>query len=362
MKYKVKGFFRDLKKKKSKIFKTSHLKTLLAQEITESYMAIYKKFKKYNPQNRVLIISPDALGDTVVKSATVRIIAEHYGKEKIYIATSEKWQDIWKSLGYRVIPITVGSGLLSKISGKIRYYNEVNKLDFKKIIMIKHAHTDGKKDKNYLCQEQVEIEKTGEDSGKYILADHQKLLRMLFQKEYTLDELKPDISSIFQEGKSEETITVGVGAAGEIKTLPLEKMIQIIDFLGEKFPEKKVLLLGSGNKQRKYAQEIIGRSSNRNIVNLVDGVSLLKSLELIKNSYFFLGYDSGLSNCALALDKKTVVLFWTEESRWKHPYKNIKLVMGDGESPVNDGYYGTPMLNSIKISQIETALKELGIE
>src|SRR3712207_7545111 len=44
----------------------------------------------------------------------------------------------------------------------------------------------------------------------------------------------------------------GIGAANREKTMSTTNMKKIVEFLLERYPDKKIIFLGSGKKQKKY--------------------------------------------------------------------------------------------------------------
>lgn len=70
---------------KIRILKTSYLKRKIKEYIVKFSLLDYKLFLKEKESKNLLIITLDALGDNIVKSRTIEILAEKYGKENTYI-------------------------------------------------------------------------------------------------------------------------------------------------------------------------------------------------------------------------------------------------------------------------------------
>lgn len=369
MRYRIQGSIRKIKLYRSKIFKTSHLKAKLSNFIFERWFEKYKKnFKKKNT-NRVLIISQEALGDNIVKIESIKKIAKIYGKENIYIMCRKKWGDIFKILGYNVLEYSKSKSPIEYAKMRINFFRSINELGFKKVILFEHISL-GEILKYIICDDtiglcpedkSIYIKKClkTDDDKTYTLDRQILLMKELTGKTYTKEELRPDLRVGFKKQENLNIITIGIGASNEKKILPVNNMAKILNMLSKKYPNKTIKLLGVGKKQKNYAQDLVNCFEGKNIENCVDRLSLLESIELINNSDFFLGYDSGLSNAAFALRKKYICLFWTDMTVWQHPFDDLKIIKGNGINPENDGYHGTDILNSIKVEQVEEALKEL---
>lgn len=371
MKYKLLGSIRKLKEYRSKFFKTSHMKIKLSDYIFESWFKKYKKSFEIKKTDKVLIISQEALGDNVVKIQSIKEIAKIYGKDNIYIMCRKKWGDVFKVLGYNVLEYSKSKKPIQFAKMRIKFFKELNGLGFKKVILFEHISM-GEMLQYVMCEDTIGM--CPEDSSKYlkvaIKTDDDKtytldrqilLMKALTGKTYTREELRPDLREAFEKEEKLNIITVGIGASNEKKILPIANMAKILKMLAEKYPTKTIKLLGAGKKQKRYAEELIEICSEKNIESCVDKLSLLESLKLINNSDFFIGYDSGLSNAAFALRKKYICLFWTHMIVWQHPFDDVKIIKGDEKNPENDGYHGTNILNSIKVEQVEAALKELDL-
>lgn len=371
MDYRVLGGIRKLKEIKPNFLKSSYLKNRLADFLFKRWL---RKFKKsFNPikTDKVLVVSMKALGDNVVKANSFKIMAEKYGKENLYIMCRDKWSSIFQELGYNVLEMKKLKNPLKNAKYKIDFFKKVNDFGFKEIILFEFEGTEevlegivcdnkigiyNKKQNSYM-QRVVEI-----DYDKTYILDRQiYLLKELFNEDFTRDEIRPDMRALFDEKKYSNIISIGIGASSERKTMPIKNMGDILKMILEKYPNEKIILLGSGKKQEEYAKKLIEYCKSSKIESFVGKASLLETIRVINDSRFFLGYDSGLSNVAFSLRKKYICLFWTNMTTWKHQFNDLRIIKGDGKNPSNDGYHGTDILNSIKVEQIEIALTELKV-
>lgn len=333
-------------------FKWSRFKKRISKSIIETYASILNK--KDKPNKKVLIVTLDALGDNLVKTKTIEIIAEYYGSENISILCKDKWADIYKKLGYRTYVDEYKNTLK-----RAYLYRKLNKINFKKIIYFKH---DLSEVQEYFFPKEKILEQYMDTKYNYILEQHIDLLEKITGKNYTLNDIRPDLKESFKKTDISNTISIGIGASNRVRTLPVKKMVEIIKLLLCKYPEKKIVLLGSGKKQVEYTKEIMKIIKNENVINKVEKISLIETLEIVANSDLFIGYDSGLVNAAFSFKTKYICLHWGKVETWWHKFENCKTLIGDEKNIEKDGVYGTDILNSITILQVEKALDELKIK
>lgn len=338
---------------KVKILKTSYLKRKIRETIVKVFLLDYKFLKNKKENKNILIITMDALGDNIVKSRTIEILAEEYGKENIYILCKNKWKILYEMQGYKNIFVDETKW---NIFYKIKLYRKLNKIGFSKIAIINHSYIPHEVDYIY-CGEKYDTF----ESVDYILEKHVILLNKMLKRKFTLGDVKPDIRKYFPEKKYENIISIAVGTADYPKTPTYNNLKLYITGLLNKFPNKKILLLGSGDKQQKTAKDLINEISSERIVDLIDKINLKEVMQIIKDSDLFIGGDSGLYNIAFALNKKIICLHWdSNKSAWEHNFNNVKILKGNGTEKDKNEKYGTPTLNSITFEQIENAINKLG--
>ena len=373
MKYKILRASRSLKEIKPNFLKTSYLKTKIAEIFFERNFKKYKRNFKNKENGKVLIITLEALGDNVVKTTSLKKLAEFYGKENIYIMCRDKWESVFMALGYNVLGLKRLKNPFKNAKYRMEFFRNLNEIGFEKVILFEHIglgdilkyilceNTVGlcSSDKSPYLKQAIKID----DDRTYTLDRQILLMEKIMDRKYTREDLRPDMREIFygKNKKYSDIISIGIGASSEKKVLPSERMVEILNYLGKRYPDKKLCLLGAGKKQEDYVMELLNRVEINNIESYVGKISLLETINLVNDSDFFLGYDSGLSNIAFALRKKYICLFWTKMTVWQHPFEDVKILLGNEISPVNDGYHGSEILNSIEIEQVEKALNELGL-
>lgn len=335
-------------------FKWSHFKKNISEKIIE--LAASKCIEKDKNSNKVLIGTLDALGDNLVKIKTISILAEYYGKKNTYILCKDKWQEIFKRQGFNVIADEYKSTIK-----RACLYRKLNKMNFHKIIFFEHTFSE---DRTKLFPTCDLIIPNSNLKFEYILDLHVNLLKMVIGKDYSISELRPNIKENYLNKNINNVIAIGIGASNISRTLPVNKMVEIIDFISEKYPEKKIVLLGSGKRQAEYTKKLLKITKAKNIEDKIDSIGLMESLEYVANADLFIGYDSGLTNAAFVFRTKYICLHWGEVKYWWHNFENCETIIGDGKDidMAKCEGYGTNILNSIKLSQIEESLERLNIK
>ena len=370
----MKRIIRKIKSNKPKIFKTS----LYKKSIINLFLELYFKFKKNDnskipsSQNKILVVSLESLGDDAVKSTTIDLIRDYYSNAQVDIMVFDAWKEIFQLQGYKTLSFPKGSKIIKTIKEKINFYNEINNSGYTKIIYLDHCGWVRDEFKYINCKDSIGISKSNndpllkdtvsiEDKVDYVLDRQKWLLEKLTGEKYTLEDIRPDLKKFFPETIHKDIIVYGIGASTPTNIMPIAKVIEILYFLLKRYPNKKIVLIGNGKEQENYTKKLLKNIDGNRIINSVGKTSLKETLQLIKDSNFFIGYDSGPANIAFSLRKKYVCLFSRELKIWQHPFNDIKYILGNKINPVNDGYYGSDRLNSIKIEQIENALNELGL-
>ena len=337
---------------KLKIFKTSYLKRKIKSFFIKIFLLDYK-LKKEKISKNLLIVTMDALGDNIVKSKTIEILSDEYGKDSTYILCKNKWKVLYEIQEYKNIFVDETKW---NIFYKIKLYRKLNKIGFDKVAIINHSH----------LPEEIEYIYSGKKydtsvSVNYILEKHIYLLKNILKRNFSLDDIIPNITKYFSETKYKNIIVVAVGSAGDEKTPTYENYKKYIGVLLKKFEGKEIYLLGSGKKQKITANNLEKEFKNKFIKNMIDELELKEVIQIINDSELFVGPDSGLYNIAFTLNKKIICLHWyKDKSIWEHNSKNIIILKGDGKNISNKKEkYGTSTLNSITEKQFEEAILKL---
>lgn len=336
---------------KIKLFKTSFWKSKIKLFIIKLFLIDFKlKFPKDN--NNLLIITLDALGDNVVKSKTIEILANSFGKDNTYILCKSKWEEIYKLQNYKNIFVDETKW---SIFYKIKLYRKLNKIGFSKIAILNHSHLP--QEMNFIVHgDKYDMS----ESVNYILEKHVIILKKILGKDYSIEEVKPNLKKYFSAQKNKNIITVAVGTADYPKTWTYPNFKKYIEGLMKLKQKQKIFLLGTGKKQKNMVLKLISEIKDENLIDCVDLLNFKELIQLIRDSEFFIGGDSGLYNIAFSLETNTICLHWCKEKTpWEHSGKNIKILKGKGGQEYIDSKYGTDILNSITFEQIKEAINEL---
>lgn len=343
--------------KKIKILKTSYLKNKIKSIILKICLIDLKFFNKKNKKefsNKVLVVSIDSLGDNIVKCQTMEIFANEFGKENIYILCQNKWRIIYDLQGYKNIFVDETKW---NIFYKIKLYRKLNKMQFSKVIVFDHPGYPPVIQYIYARPKYQVSEKVD-----YILEKHLILLKKVLNKEFELNDIRPNFKKNIHKEKPNNTICIGIGASGTERIMEITNMKSIVLGLLSKFPTKDIVLLGTGKREEKYAKELLKEIKNTKLKEYVGKMSLQETIEYINNCCLFIGGDSGLMNIAFSLNKKIICLHWSKNKYiWEHPFENIKIIKGKGGKEYIDKKYGTETLNSINFEQVDQAIEELKI-
>ncbi len=368
----MKRIIRKIQLNKPKILKTS----LYKKAIISLFLELYFKFKNTTNTNntdninKILLVSLESLGDDAVKSGTIELIKEYYQGAQIDIMVFDAWKEIFQLQGYKTISFPRGTKVIKTIKEKINFYNEINNSGYTKIIYLDHCGWIRDEFKYINCKDNIGITRLNSepllkenvfivDKDDYVLDRQKWLLEKLTGKKHTLEDIRPNLSKFSPETIHKDIIVYGIGASTPLNIMPVAKVVEVLNFLFKRYPNKKIVLIGRGKDQENYTKKLLKKINKDNIINLVGKTNLRETLQLIKDSDFFIGYDSGTANIAFSLRKKYICLFSKELTIWQHPFNDIRYILGDKTNPINDGYYGSDRLNSIKIEQIENALNEL---
>ncbi|MGL5918281.1 MAG: glycosyltransferase family 9 protein, partial [Cetobacterium sp.] len=126
------------------------------------------------------------------------------------------------------------------------------------------------------------------------------------------------------------------------------------------FPEKKILLVGNGDLQSSYAEELLKILGNKNIENLINKTSVKEVFEIVAKSSLFIGFDSGLYNSTFALRKKSIGLFRNKSGAFIHNESWMKILTPSKlREDILDKNYPNKEINSITRDEFKIALKEV---
>ena len=290
--------------------------------------------------NKIIIFSPNWLGDTVISTALVSSIKKEFPSSLIVIAANKY-----------VYPLWAGNPLVSEIlrcevrgvEGIISYVKlllKLKKYRFDLAIILPHcfryalfsflagiplraAYNVGYR-KALLTHS---LDYTDSLRAEHILENYLAVLdsigiklreRKLFLNVKPENGKKADDLLKANKIKSERLIIgIGPGAVyGEAKRWPKERFAELITLLGKE--ERAHIFVFTGTGEKILGDWLRRHTENPSVVFIHD-YPLAEVMSLIKRCALFIGNDSGLGHIAAALDIKTISIFGSTSPRWTAP-------------------------------------------
>jgi heptosyltransferase-2 len=136
----------------------------------------------------------------------------------------------------------------------------------------------------------------------------------LFSSNKTLGDLNFDLNYKPQPNKSfhlpSKYITVQISSANNnapYKNWSLDNWIQLFRYMQDALPDTTLIILGD-ESEINFSEKL--KSSNiKNVISLIAKTSLTDVMDIIYDSEFYIGLDSGLMHIAAALQKPTFTLW-----------------------------------------------------
>ena len=248
---------------------------------------------------KILIISSNLIGDTVLSTGIVNHYSKKYPKGKFTFIIGPSAAQIYS-----------------------------NFLPLDKIIIIK------KKKFNYhwidmyisVCKTKWDIVIDFRSSLiSYLLFTKKKYIFKKKKNLNHLDQLKnffniEDMSLTISTSKKEEAETNKIininykyvvlfpGGNWGPKIWPIEYFNSLAHMLTNNFTNLKFIIIGSLNEKKIYFEKIIKNLPQENFINLM-GETLTSTAAYMKKSNLFIGNDSGLMHLSIASNLKTIALF-----------------------------------------------------
>tara|TARA_B100001057_G_scaffold111078_1_gene109165 strand:- start:218 stop:1144 length:927 start_codon:yes stop_codon:yes gene_type:complete len=147
-------------------------------------------------------------------------------------------------------------------------------------------------------------------------------------------------------------IIVGLGASGDNKRWPNNYFIELINKLNKR--NEYYFILAGGVLEKKYIDEITSISSAKNFISL-EKLNILESIEIIKNSDFFVGNDTGFMHVSACLNIKSFCLYGDTPSKDSIYNKNILPIL---PPRMSETYHDDLAMHKIKPEYVYNIIKE----
>lgn len=351
-----------------------YLKKSYIQEGINLYLVrfILSFFKsRFKPTGKVLVKSCDGIGDILVRTKLMEEIEKKYGKENIYVLMKSGYTKLGDMLGYKTIEYSRKDR--KNFLPRLKKMYELNSMGFSTYINIEFANDItvgnlfiperiGREDLNWQVERNNKYyTKSYILENDYVMNQVALMGKEILGKNFKKEEMIPDLKSIF--GYGEKNIVVAVGSTEKERVCSPILMSKYLQEILLKYSNEKIILVGNGERQNKYAETIVEILNNKNVENLVDKTSLKEVFEIVSKSYLFIGFESGLYNLSFVTRKNGIILFRNRENIFFHNVPWLKIITPkEIVFQVEDKDYPNKIINSITIEEFKEALKEVNNE
>lgn len=345
-------------------------KSYIAGRMNLHFVRFVLQFFKssFKQKDKVLVKSCDGIGDILVRSRLAQRIIDKYGKDNVYFLMQEHYTKLGEMLGYNTIGYSRKER--KKIFHRLKKMFDLNRMGFFKYINIEFGNDItvgnlfmeervGKIDNHWMvCKNNKYYTKALAIEDLYVIDQISLMGKEIIDSKLTRDDFMPDLREIFEV--SEEDIVIAVGSTEKTRVCSPKLMIEYIKTIIENFPDKKILLVGNGERQKKYADEIVSYFKSSNLENLVDKTSLKEVFEIVAKSFLFIGFESGLYNLCFALKKRGIILFKERSGVFIHEVPWLKIIFpNELKRVVEDNEYPGEGINSITPKEFEKELLKI---
>lgn len=295
---------------------------------------------KKNPINKILIFSPNWIGDTVISTALVSSIRKEFPLSSIVIAANKYVYPLWEA--NPLVKEVWGCEMrgLDYIISYIKFIFRLRKDHFDLAIILPHCFRYAL----FAFLAGIPLRVAYNIGHRKILLTHSLNYGASLRKEHMLDNYLAILSAVGIKSRSRELVlrvdsenearvenllkmnqisrdevVIGVGPGaiyGEAKRWPKEKYARIIEALIKEYGVRVFVFSGSGEK-------VLGGWFRQNVhshsVNFFYNCLLSEVMGLVKRCSLFIGNDSGLVHIASAMKIKTISLFGSTSPRWTAP-------------------------------------------
>lgn len=309
-------------------------------EMLEERKELAQYFNEYesNISNKILVKTTDFIGDNVLRIGIFRALIEKFGKENVYFVVHNNGaDDLLRILTENIIVINKSEFINNK-EYRLDLLKKINSMYFKNSISFytKFAYVT----MDLLNEYNVNIKTNYIDDNcsysKYIVEESIGFLcrtynlqkEVSFYPKNSMNDLLTD-NEFVNEKLKQKYIVISMVASSPKRMYDSAKFSKVVNYLLES--NYNIVLLGKGENDEGYYKEVIkniDKKSDNKIINLVSKLTLMESIQVIKNAEFFIGVDSGMSHIAYALNKMAVVIYGCGDyGEFMHNDENICYVM-----------------------------------
>lgn len=351
-----------------------YLKKFYRRETLQIYgiRAVLQLFKKdFKPEGKILIKSCDGIGDLFIKSKLAELLIERYGKDNVYFLLKSHYCNVGEMLGYNCIAYSERDK--TRFFPRLMKMKALNSMGFSTYINLEFINglttanlfipqrmgrVDGNWDADIFWKYKrfnKYYTKPYEISAGYVLEQLRQTGEKLLDKKLSLEDVTPDLSSIFPCG--DENIVVSAGSTNRFKVCSPKIMQQYLKEVLKTYPEKEILLVGHGEIQAQYADELLQALKSDRVKSMVNKTSLKEVFDLVAQSFLFIGFDSGLYNLAFTLKKRGIIIMKDKSHPFYHKCEHLQILEPlQVNREAIDCYYSDCRMNSVTLEQFTKAL------
>ena len=313
--------------------------------LTKEKMAPYMGWKSkmshnITSWNKVLIIRLDGIGDAVLMTPFLREFRRNHPESDVTLLTSRTTYNLFEECPYinRVFSIDTrktSNGYIDDQLKKALLYMEKN---FKKehfdVSLVPRWDTDnyGASFLSFFSESDCKIaysENSTRDKKiqnenydklfSYVITDniirHEIEKNMFFLKSIGCEILNDclelwdnradmqfvyDLLYRFGFNRNKETIAIGLSASNGSKMWEISNYFELMERISKVYPDRFQFVLLGGDDASKGASFMKESASTKNVINLVGALSLRQNFSLLKQSFLYVGNDTGLIHIAVA--------------------------------------------------------------
>lgn len=286
-----------------------------------------KRIEK-DEKRELLLIEFSNIGDFVLKLGSIKKMKENQKTKKIDLICDISCKKIAQKTEYFDEIIAVDRRkFLRKLIYRYQILKKLKKLNYEIIINLFYSRNIFSDDwiiKNITSEKKIGLIGDNINSNFYMISNKwytqlietpkkklfetertnllvKKILNLKFENEYS------DISNLFNEKfeLSKNFVVIFLGASNLKRAYPLEKMAEVL----KKIPPEIDLIFCGTKPELKLYEDLkkIVKFQNKTL-NLIGKTTLIESINIIKNSRFLIGNDSGPVHIASALKKKSICI------------------------------------------------------
>lgn len=351
--------------RRHQLLKPKWLKTTVINSAISHFLStIFFQITKFTIQdgNAILIISTDGLGDAFLRLQLVKSIIEKYKGQPIHILTRNLSRPVYKNLNIQ--SILYNDRHKTNPVKRMMLIHQLNKIGISKVYALDFIYNE-----NILelikCKDRIGF------AHRDNQAHDQRLALCIPKREYVGDTLielfqQTGLSGFQMDNRGlldvglvngvdkNSDIILAIGASNRSRMMRKDNMLSLVSYFLEKVADKKIIIVGHGAVEKKYAIWLTNHLQSDRVIDKVNELDLKQIIHCVNHSYLLIGFDSALYNLSFTLRKPTICLA-ADNHLVLHHQPWVEIVHGNkSEFGTPDGF-GCKKTNSITAEQLYQA-------